>query len=53
MRRVGKPVHPGGVREILGFKPDHVRAGDSEPFARDVDEANLRFAALWFHEIIE
>src|SRR5688572_2758234 len=53
MCRVGQPVDPGGVREILGFESDHVRAGDPEALAVDVDEADLRPAACWLHEIVE
>ena len=53
MGRVGKPVHPGGVREILGFESDHVGAGDPEPLAVDVHEAHLRLAGLRLLEIVE
>ena len=53
MGRVGEPVHPGGVREVLGFEPDHVGAGDSEPFAVDVHEADLRLAGLRLPEVVE
>ena len=33
MRRLGEPVDPGGVLEVLGFEPDHVGAGDAVALA--------------------
>ena len=50
---VGEPVHPGGVREILRFEPDHVGAGHPEPLAVDVHEADLGLAGLRLLEVVE
>ena len=40
MGRVRKPVHPGGVREILGFESDHA-ARATGTLAVGVHEADL------------
>src|SRR5262245_48710072 len=52
-RRFGKPVDPGGVREILGLEPNHVGASDSKSFARHVDQADLCLATLVFGKVVE
>ena len=41
------------MSEILGFEPDHVGAGDPEPLAVGVHEADLRLAGLWVLEVVE